>query len=102
MHKQVLTKKQFRTDQLTSPKHATSDFVGRTSPLLHRVLSTVPNNKAGKMRGAPSRNRTGTAEAERFSYHFGFHRRLNVRGLDYAFTLTQSAVGTRRLVSTRS
>lgn len=54
------------------------------------------------MRGAPSRNRTGTAEAERFSSHYGFHRQLNaVRALDYALAMA-FAVGPRRLVSTRS
>jgi hypothetical protein len=54
------------------------------------------------MRGAPSRNRTGTAEAERFSSHYGFRRRPTaVRALDYALTLA-FALGPRRLVSTRS
>ena len=77
---------------------------------MHTILLTPFTSPAlcpsklqeAKLRGAPSRNRTGTAEAERFSSHYGFHRQLiAVRALDYALTLAD-ALGPRRLVSTRS
>ena len=42
--------------------------------------------------GAPGRTRTGTAFAERFSYHFGFRRRINVRGLDFVLTLASQSL----------
>ena len=56
--------------------------------------------KTNENNGATGRNRTGTGIPVRFSYHFGF-RRLIVRGLDYTLTIA-FALGSRRLVSTRS
>lgn len=57
------------------------------TPFTSPALSPSKLQKA-KLRGAPSRNRTGTAEAERFSSHYGFHRQLiAVRALDYALTI---------------
>ena len=70
--------------------------------IFHRRSYPASRKTNSKLVGAPSRNRTGTAEAERFSSHYGFHRQPEaVRALDYALTMAR-AVGPRRLVSTRS
>lgn len=62
-----------------------------------------PKDISHQKNGAPGRTRTGTAFAERFSYHFGFRRRINVRGLDFVLTLaSHQALGPRRQVSARS